>query len=104
MKQYIDKAAVVSEIEKLKERYGSCHTRNNYEAGLKEGRLIGYKDVLNKIYTLDVKEVQEETVSKELNMSARCFGFQNSEALFSFRLPAKAYLVGSEVKISIKQE
>lgn len=56
----IDKAAVVAEIERLEERYASCPTRNNYENGLKEGRLIGYKDVLNKIRTLEVKEVDLE--------------------------------------------
>lgn len=60
MEQYIPKAALVAEIEKLKEEYALCPTRNNYEDGLKEGRLIGYKDVLNKINTLEVKEMNEE--------------------------------------------
>ena len=34
-----------------------CPTRNSYEEGLKDGRLIGYKDALHKINTLEVKEV-----------------------------------------------
>lgn len=54
------KATGEAEIEKLKEEYALCPTRNNYEDGLKEGRLIGYKDVLNKINTLEVKEMNEE--------------------------------------------
>lgn len=67
MKQYIDKAALVAEIEKLKEEYALCPTRNNYEDGLKEGRLIGYKDVLNKINTLEVKEIDLEKELKNLD-------------------------------------
>lgn len=59
MAQYIDKAALVAEIENLKNTYKKCPTRNSYEEGLKEGRLIGYKDALHKIDTLEVKEVDE---------------------------------------------
>ena len=55
--ELIDKAAVIAEIEKLKEKYALCPTRNNYEEGLKEGRLIGYKDALYKLDSLEVKEV-----------------------------------------------
>lgn len=67
MKQYIDKAALVAEIEKLKEEYALCPTRNNYEDGLKEGRLIGYKDALNKINTFEVREVDlEKEIQKEI--------------------------------------
>lgn len=67
MKQYIDKAALVAEIEKLKEEYALCPTRNNYEDGLKEGRLIGYKDALNKINTLEVREVDLDKELKNLD-------------------------------------
>lgn len=67
MKQYIDKAALVAEIEKLKEEYALCPTRNNYEDGLKEGRLIGYKDALNKINTFEVREVDLDKELKNLD-------------------------------------
>lgn len=67
MEQYIDKAALVAEIEKLKEEYALCPTRNNYEDGLKEGRLIGYKDALNKINTFEVREVDLDKELKNLD-------------------------------------
>lgn len=60
MAQYIDKVALVAEIEKLMEDYSKYPTRNVYEDGLKDGRLIGYKDALYKINTLEVKEVELE--------------------------------------------
>lgn len=59
MAQYIDKSALLAEIERLIEKYSGCPTRNSYEEGLKGGRLIGYKDALYKINTLEVKDVQE---------------------------------------------
>lgn len=64
MAQYVNKSALVAEIEKLMEKYSKCQTRNNYEDGLKDGRLIGYKDALSKIDTLEVKDVDLE---KEIN-------------------------------------
>ena len=57
MEQYISKSALVVEMENLENTYKKCPTRNSYEEGLKEGRLIGYKDALHKINTLEVKEV-----------------------------------------------
>lgn len=64
MEQYISKSALLAEIEKLIAEYSKCPPRNNYEEGLKGGRLIGYKDALYKINTLEVKEVDLE---KEIN-------------------------------------
>lgn len=61
MSQYIDKSALVAEIENLENEYKKCPTRNSYEEGLKTGILIGYKDALHKINTLEVKEVDFET-------------------------------------------
>ena len=57
MAQYIDKDALSVEIKNLKNAYKKCPTRNSYEEGLKDGRLIGYEDALHKINTLEVKEV-----------------------------------------------
>lgn len=62
MAQYIPKAALVAEIENLENTYKECSTRNSYEEGLKEGRLIGYKDALHKIDTLEVKEVDVDAL------------------------------------------
>ena len=58
--ELIDKDALVAEIENLENTYKKCPTRNSYEEGLKDGRLIGYKDALYKINTLEVKEVDLE--------------------------------------------
>ena len=44
---------------------------------------------------------KEQMMAKAVD--ARCFGFQGA-ALFSFRLPADKYLVGSEVKVIIIKE
>lgn len=71
MKQYIDKSALVAEIENLENTYKKCPTRNSYEEGLKDGRLIGYKDALYKIDTLEVKEISDKYdgfLGKELKM------------------------------------
>lgn len=45
--ELIDKSALIAEYT----------THNNYEDDLKEGRLMGYKDALNKINNLEEKEV-----------------------------------------------
>ena len=60
MAQYIDKSALVAEIEKLMNNYSELPTRNDYEDGLKDGRLIGYKDALYKINSLEVKDMNLE--------------------------------------------
>ena len=62
----IDKDALVAEIENLENTYKKCPTRNSYEEGLKDGRLIGYKDALHKINTLEVKEVDISNISENL--------------------------------------
>ena len=56
----IDKDALVAEIENLNNTYKKCLTYNSYEEGLKDGRLIGYKDSLHKINSIEVKEVDLE--------------------------------------------
>ena len=57
MTQYIELDTLVKEIENLESTYKKCPTHNSYEEGLKDGRLIGYKDALDKINTLEVKKV-----------------------------------------------
>ena len=66
MAQYIDKSALVAEIESLENIYKKCPIRNSYEEGLIDGRLIGYKDALYIINTLEVKEVDLEKDIKQI--------------------------------------
>ncbi len=63
----IDKDALVAKIETLENIYKKCPTRNSYEEGLKVGRLIGYKDALHKINTLEVNKVDLDYIKKELD-------------------------------------
>ena len=66
----IDKDALVAEIENLENTYKKCPTHSSYEEGLKDGRLIGYKDALYKIDTLEVKEIGFDLGSPEGDKSA----------------------------------
>jgi len=45
-----------------------------------------------------MEKMKEEMMAKAID--AQCFGFQGG-ALFSFRLPASNYLIGSEVKVIV---
>ena len=63
----IDKDILATEIEALKERYRKIKIRNDYEDGLKDGRLIGYEDILYKLNTIEVKD--EDTIeTKDANL------------------------------------
>lgn len=53
---------------------------------------------LSRIAVRVAKWQKEQMMAKVIN--AQCFGFQGA-ALFSFRLPADNYLVGSEVKVIV---
>jgi len=71
MEQYISKSALALEIENLENTYKKCQTRNSYEEGLKNGRLIGYKDVLHKINTFEEKEIDlEKEIDRYYNIEA----------------------------------
>lgn len=48
-----------------------------------------------------MEKMKEQLMAKAID--AKCFGFQDA-ALFSFRLPADKYLVGSEVKVIVIKE
>ena len=48
-----------------------------------------------------MEKMKEELMAKAID--AHCFGFQGA-ALFSFRLPADNYLVGSEIKVIVIKE
>lgn len=102
MTQYIDKDALVAEIKNLENTYKKCSTRTPYEEGLKDGRLIGYKDVLHIINTLEVKEVDLE---KEYKMF---IDHDNGRSMFEtgkhfFELGLKAKQTSEEIKIGETQ-
>lgn len=90
--ELINKTALVAEIERLRKVYKQCPTRSNYEDGLKESRLIGYKDALDKINKLDV--VDEDAIKcdwynkgyikgrKEANIPARELGLPSEMNVF----------------------
>lgn len=75
----IDKDALVAEIENLENTYKKCPTRNSYEEGLKDGRLIGYKDALHEINTFEVKEMNlDDFIKEEFNKHSCVDGYQLS--------------------------
>lgn len=87
MAQYIDKSTLVAEIEKLIEKYSECPTRNSYEEGLKDGRLIGYKDALYKINSLEVKDVNLNATDEQKQLNEQTYKafdtiFENYERLY----------------------
>ena len=69
MVHLVDKFALVAEIENLESTYKKCPTSNSYEERLKYGRLIGYKDALYKIDTIEVKEVDLEKEAEQFVQS-----------------------------------
>ena len=72
MKQYIPKAALVAEIEKRKQTWQ--HQDQQYTNGGKDvcDYLLGF------LNTLEVKEVQEEPVSEELEEAAKKIATRHS--------------------------
>ena len=68
MAQYIDKDALVAEIERLRINYGCL---SEYDMGFSEGRSSAFDEVLSFLDTLEVKEVKEEPVSNDLEEAAR---------------------------------
>lgn len=64
-------------------------------------RLFGDCKVRRGAFELGAKW-QKKQIMKDA-IDAKCFGFQGA-ALFSFRLPADNYLVGSKVKVVVIKE
>ena len=63
MTQYIDKAAVVAEIERLQDT--TMDEYHNFETSYKEGMFDGLSLIENYIDTLEVKEVDLEVETKK---------------------------------------
>ena len=67
MEQYINKTALVAEIERLKDEY-LRHSRNKFYAGWSCGTL---DDILRFIETLEVKEVDLDLGSPECDVGIK---------------------------------
>lgn len=65
MKELIYKEQILKEIEGLKESYGKCRTRNDYEDGLKDGRRFGYIDSIHKIKSSPCLTLWHDYLSNE---------------------------------------
>lgn len=67
MKEYIDKSALVAEIEK------ELNTTKKYSTEYVNGKKYALKKILSFIDTLEVKEVEEEPVSEDLGEAANTY-------------------------------
>ena len=63
--------------------------------------LVGSRYIKKNAFKAGAQWQKEQMMAKAID--AHCFGFQGA-ALFSFRLPASKYLVGSEVKVIVIKE
>lgn len=76
--------------------------------GLEEAAIESFKQIVDsdknsffEIFKAGVKWKEGQMIAKVID--ATCFGIQDA-ALFSFRLPADNYLVGSKVKVIVIKE
>lgn len=64
--EYIDKSALVAEIERLRERFIAFHHRDGHDWPLDNyGKMRAYNEVLSFLDTLEVKEVDLEKEYEE---------------------------------------
>ena len=79
MKQYIDKSALVAEIEK------ELNTTKKYSTEYVNGKKYALNKILSFLDTLEMKEVEEEPISNDLEEAAYQFGncFENYFGLTS---------------------
>ena len=101
MPHLIDKSALVAEIENLENKYKKCPARNSYEEGLKNGRLIGYKDALHKINTIEVKEVDLE---KEISFQWSKFCLNGKDKDSFIKIATHFFELGLKVNKSLTWE
>ena len=95
----IQEEPVSEDLEEVSNKYSSCIY---LEEVLSDDDKEVLKERLANTFKAGAKWQKNKMVQNTID--AHCFGFQGA-ALFSFRLPAGNYLVGSEVKvIVIKKE
>ena len=84
MEQYINKAALVAEIDRLQE--ATMDKNQNFLSSYHEGIFDGLSMLENFLDTLEVKEVKEEPVSNDLEEAARKAGqeyFPNEDNIWA---------------------
>ena len=87
-----------------KNRLDACDKQTEEEAEIESDFVMGIIEKEHRQPTFDdaikygMKLKEQQMMSNAID--AHCFGFQG-DALFSFRLPADKYLVGSEVKVIV---
>jgi len=87
-----------------KNRLDACDKQTEEEAEIESDFVMGIIEKEHRQPTFDdaikygMKLKEQQMMSNAID--AHCFGFQG-DALFSFRLPADNYLVGSEVKVIV---
>lgn len=93
---------VSEELEEAAEQ-DVCEVVNNCSStGIPNDHIPSWvQDAMVNEFIHGAKWQKEQMMAKAID--AHCFGFQGA-ALFSFRLPADNYLVGSEVKVIVIKE
>ena len=90
-----------------KNRLAHCDAQTEEEAEIERDFVMGIIENEHRQPTFDDAIKYGMRLQKEQMMAraidAHCFGFQGA-ALFSFKLPASNYLVGSEVKVIVIKE
>lgn len=88
-----------------KERLKQCDTLTKEQAKIESDFVVNFIKKNNCTPTFidaieyGMKMQKEKMMAKAIN--AECFGFHQGAALFSVKLPAGNYLVGSEVKVIV---
>ena len=99
---------VSKDLEKAANEYIDQQPLEDYKPALYKAFIASAKWQKEKddeekvlIYKHGFDDCKEQMITKAID--AQCFGFQGA-ALFSFRLPADNYLVGSKVKVIVIKE
>ena len=89
---------VSEDLEEVSKKYSSCIY---LEEVLSDDDKEVLREKLINTFKAGANWKKQKMLAKAID--AKCFGFQNA-ALFSFRLPAKDYLVGSQIKVIVIME
>lgn len=82
MAKYIDADRLRTEIEILIEKYSSVEAKGVLQEGYKGGRLIGYRDTINKLNSLQQEQPEvdlEKEIKNERSILLDLFGPMNGE-------------------------
>lgn len=104
--EYHKEEPVSEDLKEAAQKYADLRMSNYgiaFYAFMSGAKWQKEKDDEEKVLTYKhgFEDCKEQMIAKAID--AQCFGFQGA-ALFSFRLPASNYLVGSEVKVIVIKE